>query len=91
MSFDLYFCWQTNAKVDFGAVSAWANQQGNFNRKDNQLWYDNPITGVYFSLDFDPQGPTTPEESPIPPGYYDSPAPPDPAAPPTIAPVPPTP
>jgi len=72
MSFDLYFCWQTNAKVDFGAVSAWANQQGNFNRKDNQLWYDNPITGVYFSLDFDPQGPTTPEESPIPPGYYDS-------------------
>jgi hypothetical protein len=72
MSFDLYFCWQKNERVDFDAVWAWANQRGNFSRTDNQQWYENPNTGVYFSLDFDPQGSVSTDDSPIPGNYFDS-------------------
>jgi hypothetical protein len=72
MSFDLYFCSQKNERVDFDAVWAWANRRGNFSRTDNQLWYENPNTGVYFSLDFDPQGSVPLDDSPIPSNYFDS-------------------
>jgi hypothetical protein len=72
MSFDLYFCWQKNERVDFDAVWAWANRRGNFSRTDSQLWYENPNTGVYFSLDFDPQGSVSTDDSPIPGNYFDS-------------------
>jgi len=72
MSYDLYFCWQKNERVDFDAVVAWADRQGNFSREENHLWYENPSTGVYFSLDFDPQGAVSPEDSPIPSNCFDS-------------------
>lgn len=72
MGFDLYFCWRTDKRLDFDEVAAWAKDAGNFAQSDRQLSYENPKTGVYFSLDFDPQGSETPENSPIPSGYFDS-------------------
>jgi hypothetical protein len=72
MSFDLCFCWHKPEKIDFDLVGAWAKRRGNFVKNDNQLWYENAATGVYFSLEFDAQGSVDPEDSPIPPGYIDS-------------------
>jgi hypothetical protein len=72
MSFDLYFCWQKSEKVDFNAVSAWAIQRGNFKREHDQLWYENPNTGVYFSFDFESEKSLPSENSLIPNGYFDS-------------------
>lgn len=72
MSFDLYFCWQRKEKLDFEAVATWATGIKNFSRKGNQLWYENPKTGVYCSFDFDPQASETLENSPVPNGYFDS-------------------
>jgi hypothetical protein len=69
MSFDLYFCWHNKQAIDFDAVDEWTQQHGLFKRKGDQLWYDNPDTGVYFSLDFEIKDP---EELLIPRGYLDS-------------------
>jgi hypothetical protein len=69
MSFDLYFCWHNTQAIDFDAVDEWAQPYGLFKRQGDQLWYDNPDTGVYFRLDFEIKGP---EEPLIPHGYFDS-------------------
>lgn len=73
MSFDLYFCWRKPERINFEGVKAWAEEIECFTRKDAQLWYSNPKTGVYFSFDFEPQAPGSPEDGPnIPSGYFDS-------------------
>ena len=73
MSFDLYFCWRNPNRIDFEEVKAWSEGIEGFTRNDAQLWYSNPKTGVYFSVDFEAQAPKSPEDGPdIPPGYFDS-------------------
>lgn len=73
MSFDLYFCWRNRERIDFVEVKEWAKSIECFTQKDNQLWYSNPKTGVYFAFDFEPQAPAAPEDGPdIPDGYFDS-------------------
>lgn len=72
MSFDLYFCWNKNQRIDFQSVIAWAQRFGNFRHEGNQLWYQNEATGVYFSLDFDPDVSTDPEEMRVPPEVFDT-------------------
>ncbi|HWY53050.1 MAG TPA: hypothetical protein VNZ03_01215 [Terriglobales bacterium] len=73
MSFDLYFCWRKPERMNFEEVSAWAKGIEYFARKDAQLWYLNPKTGVYFSFDFAAEAPDSPEDGPdIPNGYFDS-------------------
>jgi hypothetical protein len=71
MSFDLYFCWPKDERIDFEDVKGWALQQECFSCKETQLWYANPKTGVYFGFNF--EIPETPENSPrIPDGYFNS-------------------
>jgi hypothetical protein len=72
MSFDLFFCWERQVRIDFGSVCSWAEGFAYFEREENQLWYRNEDTGVYFSLDFagEPSGDTEGPE--IPEGYFDS-------------------
>ncbi len=73
MSFDLYFCWRKPERLNFEEVKAWAKGIECFARKDGQLWYSNPKTGVYFSFDFEAKVPDSPEDGPdIPNGYFDS-------------------
>jgi len=73
MSFDLYFCWRNPHRINFEEVKAWAEGDGCFKRNDAQLWYTNPKTGVYFSVDFEAQAPELTEDGPdIPDGYFDS-------------------
>lgn len=72
MSFDLHFCSPQAGRIDFESVAAWAEQRGPFIRNPHQLWYRNEDTGVYFSIDFEPEEPKTPDDSPIPAGYFDS-------------------
>jgi|HubBroStandDraft_6_1064221.scaffolds.fasta_scaffold34843_2 hypothetical protein len=72
MSFDLYFCSPKSGRVDFDAVAAWAQERGPFVRNPHQLWYSNEDTGVYFSLDFEPNEPETPEDARVPEGVFDS-------------------
>ena len=72
MSFDLFFCWQRPEHIDFGAVCSWARVLTCFEQKENQLWYGNEDTGVYFSLDFGGK-PAEDREGPvIPQGYLDT-------------------
>lgn len=72
MSFDLYFCSPDGRRVDFDAVAAWAKKRGPFVRNPDQLWYSNEDTGVYFSLDFEPDEPETPEDARVPEGVSDA-------------------
>lgn len=72
MSFDLYFCSPNGRHLDFDAVADWAKQRGPFVRNPDQLWYHNEDTGVYFSLDFEPDGPESPEDARVPKGVFDS-------------------
>jgi hypothetical protein len=72
MSFDLYFCSPKSGRVDFDAVAAWAKERGPFVHNPNQLWYSNEDTGVYFSLDFEPNEPETPDDARVPEGIFDS-------------------
>ena len=73
MSFDLYFCWRNPNRINFEEVKEWAAGDACFTRNDAQLWYSNPKTGVYFSVDFDAQEPESPEDRPdLPDGYFDS-------------------
>jgi hypothetical protein len=72
MSFDLFFCSPTGDRVDFESVAAWAAERGPFVRNPEQLWYSNDDTGVYFSIDFAPNPPNPPEDSPLPAGLSDS-------------------
>src|SRR5262245_40081101 len=73
MSFDLYFCWRNPNRINFEEVKAWAEGIECFTRNDAQLWYSNPETGVYFSVDFEAQAPTSTEDGPdMPNGYFDS-------------------
>jgi hypothetical protein len=72
MSFDLYFCSPKGGRVDFDAVAAWAKERGPFVRNPGQLWYSNEDTGVYFSLDFEPNESATPEDARVPEGLFDS-------------------
>src|SRR5262249_45409119 len=73
MSFDLYFCWRKPERINFEEVKAWAEGIECFTRKDAQLWYSNPKSGVYFSFDFEGQAPESLEDGPdIPNGYFDS-------------------
>jgi hypothetical protein len=72
MSFDLYFCSPKSGRVDFDAVATWAKEKGPFVRNPGQLWYSNEDTGVYFSLDFGPNEPETPDDARIPEGIFDS-------------------
>lgn len=72
MSYDLYFCWQRKAPIDFNLVAEWAKKHIYFQRKELQLWYNNEHTGVYFSLDFeirDLEDAVIPEDYP---DYFDS-------------------
>ena len=72
MSFDLYFCSSKGERIDFDAVAAWAKERGPFVRNPDQLWYSNKDTGVYFSLDFEPNAPETPADARVPEGFFDS-------------------
>jgi len=73
MSFDLYFCWRKPERINFEEVKQWAEGIKCFSRKEAQLWYANPKTGVYFSFDFETNAPDSPEDGPhIPDGYFDS-------------------
>src|SRR5690348_4145309 len=72
MSFDLHFCSPDGTRVNFEAVAEWAKQRGPFVRNPGQLWYSNEDTGVYFSLDFEPDGPETSEDARVPAGVFDS-------------------
>ena len=69
MSFDLYFCWERRERIDFESVCSWADEFAYFERKDDQLWYQNEDTGVYFSLDF-AGGPSEEGEGPDMPEKY---------------------
>jgi hypothetical protein len=69
MSFDLFFCWDKTEPINFDSVVEWADQHTHFQRKAEQLWYENEDTGVYFSLDFDIK---EAKDSPIPPEFGDS-------------------
>lgn len=68
MSFDLFFCWREPQRIDFEGVAKWAETIGNFKRDKDQLWYQNPDTGVYFSIDYTATTPDNPEDSPVPTG-----------------------
>jgi len=57
MSFDLFFCWDRQERINFEAVCSWSDALAYFERNDNQLWYRNEDTGVYFSLDFEGKQP----------------------------------
>jgi hypothetical protein len=73
MSFDLNFCWSKPERINFEEVKAWAAGIECLTRNDAQLWYSNPTTGVYFSFDFQPDAPESPDHGPdIPDGYFDS-------------------
>lgn len=73
MSFDLYFCWRKNDRINFEEVKAWTEGNDCFKLNDAQLWYSNPKTGVYFSFDFEAKAPESPEDGPdIPDGYFNS-------------------
>jgi len=73
MSFDLYFCWRKPERMNFEKVKAWAKGIEYLTRKNAQLWYSNPKTGVYFSFDFEAEAPESPEDGPdIPNGYFGS-------------------
>jgi hypothetical protein len=69
MSFDLYFCWHQKKLINFDSVAEWSQKHCYFQRNDNQLWYNNQDTGVYFSIYFEIKDP---EEQVIPSGYVDS-------------------
>jgi hypothetical protein len=62
MSFDLYFCWRKPERMNFEKVKAWAKGIEYLTRKNAQLWYSNPKTGVYFSFDFEAEAPESPED-----------------------------
>jgi len=66
MSFDLFFCWREHKRIDFEAVVKWAETSGCFKRESSQLWYQNPDTGVYFSIEYVATPPDDPEDSPVP-------------------------
>ena len=66
MSFDLFFCWREHKRIDFEAVVKWAETIGCFKRESSQLWYQNPDTGVYFSIDYAATPLGDPEDSPVP-------------------------
>jgi hypothetical protein len=72
MSFDLFFRWQRQERIDFGAVLSWAKGLVCFEPKESQLWYRNEDTGVYFSLDFEGQPAEDGEGPEIPQGYSDT-------------------
>jgi hypothetical protein len=73
MSFDLFFCWLKNERMNFDDVSVWAKGIDCFTRNDAQLWYSNPKTGVYFSFDFAAEAPESPDDAPLmPTGHFDS-------------------
>jgi hypothetical protein len=71
MSF--FFCWAKNERVNFDHVEAWAKAIEYFTRRETQLWYANPKTGVYFSVDFAADTAESPDDAPLmPDGYFDS-------------------
>src|SRR5579862_3624679 len=73
MSFDLFFCWPKNQRIDFDGVKVWAQRIECFTLNDAQLWYSNPKTGVYFSFDFAAEVAESPDDAPLMPrGYFDS-------------------
>jgi hypothetical protein len=72
MSFDLFFCWQEPKRIDFEAVAKWAEKIEYFERQNNQLWYQNPDTGVYFSIGYDAAPPDDSEDSRVPAGCNDT-------------------
>jgi hypothetical protein len=72
MSFDLFFCWERQERINFEAVCSWSDALACFERNDNQLWYRNEDTGVYFSLDFEGKQPAEGEGPEIPEGYFDT-------------------
>ena len=71
MSYDLFFCWDRHERIDLGSVCAWAEAFACFVRKDNQLWYQNQDTGVYFSLDHAREPAGNVEGPEIPEGCFD--------------------
>jgi hypothetical protein len=73
MSFDLYFCCTKNERVTFDEVKKWAEAIEHFKRNETQLWYANPNTGVYFSIDFASGAAESPDDAPlIPDGSFES-------------------
>jgi len=72
MSFDLFFCWQRQERIDFADVCGWARDFQSFEQKNNQLWYRDKDTGVYFSIDFEGAPALEGEGPEIPSGYFDT-------------------
>jgi hypothetical protein len=73
MSYDLYFCWRRNRLIDVDLVEAWAKGLEKFQRNGDQLWYQNSLTGVYFSLDLDSTDMDDPESGLVlPEGYFNT-------------------
>lgn len=73
MSFDLYFCWPNRHRINFDAVKEWAGAIKYVEQREAQLWYANPETGVYFSIDFEVEAPKSPDDGPqVPADYFDS-------------------
>jgi len=72
MSFHLFFCWDRQERIDFAALRSWSEALACFERNDNQLWYRNEDSGVYFSLDFEAKQPAEGEGPEIPEGYFDT-------------------
>jgi len=72
MSFNLFFCWPKNQRVNFDDVKLWSEEMDGFTRNETQLSYSNPNTGVYFSIDFSGDAAESWDDAPlIPDGYFD--------------------
>jgi len=73
MSFDLFFCWPKTERVNSDDVKRWAETIEYFKKNETQLWYANPDTGVYFSIDFATESAESHDDAPhTPDGYFDS-------------------
>ena len=72
MSYDLFFCREKGKPLAFEEVVAWAEEREHFKRSaKGQLWYENPETGVYFSLEEESFEDYDNEDLPIPREYED--------------------
>ncbi len=77
MSFDLYFCWQTDARLDTAGFCDFFAGVPNFTTKhlkdgNIQIWYENEGTGVYFSFESEKESTEPEERFALPAGFFDA-------------------